>query len=280
MVSTWPRRCRPRPSERLTTAARQIPTIAAPVMASLNGTPVLVAISSENAAAVWQRSLHQPVIFAPGRVNDAPAAGQRPETDRRVCAQHDPEGNVERLDIAGGEQHAGDDAHGFLRVVGAVIEAEERGRKQLQAPEPAVDPRGRRPAEQPEDRGHDAEAEHQADERRQHHEDQGQGPAAGQYRDEAGLRHCRACTAASAWKNWSADRNTSDDPHDRATRPAKRPQRSPRGCHPGADEPRHGRAVGAAATKLKRCPDHRLPGESTRVDTTVVPSWRVGKPLM
>ncbi len=69
------------------------------------------------------------------RVDDAPAAGQRAEANRDVRGEHDPERDGELAQVAGGEEHAGNDAHGLLRVVGAVHQAEERGRQQLQPPE-------------------------------------------------------------------------------------------------------------------------------------------------
>ena len=53
-----------------------------------------------------------------------------------ACAdKHDPEWNRELRQQAAGKQHAGDDAHGLLRVVGAVAEAVRRGREQLQLAE-------------------------------------------------------------------------------------------------------------------------------------------------
>jgi hypothetical protein len=56
--------------------------------------------------------------------------------------QNHPERDEEVIDQAAGVEDPGDDAHRLLRVVGAVIETEERRRHQLKAAEPAVHARG------------------------------------------------------------------------------------------------------------------------------------------
>ena len=92
------------------------------------------------------------------RVDDAPAARERAERDRGVRGEHDPDRNrqmtVVELQVAAGDQRAGDDAHRLLRVVAAVPEAVGRGRQQLQPPEPLIDAARRRALEDPEDGHH------------------------------------------------------------------------------------------------------------------------------
>ena len=73
------------------------------------------------------------------RVDDPPPARQRAEPDGGVSREHHPERHVERpLQVARREQHAGDDPHRLLRVVRAVVQAEQRRRHELQAAEPLV----------------------------------------------------------------------------------------------------------------------------------------------
>ena len=151
------------------------------------------------------------VIFDPivWMMRQPPASVPRPIA---ACAARTTQnGIVERLDVAGREQDAGDDPHRLLRVVGAVVQAEERGRQQLQPPEPAVDAltaastgRSRRSpssATSPAD---------EADERRQDDEDDRLGPAAGDDRRRSRpwpppRRHSRRSARATSW---SAGRST------------------------------------------------------------------------
>src|SRR5260370_701274 len=72
-------------------------------------------------------------------LDDAPAAGHGAACHGQVTADDDPVGDIVGLHEAAGDEGGGDDAHAFLGVVGAVAEAVARGRKQLQAAEPAVD---------------------------------------------------------------------------------------------------------------------------------------------
>ena len=130
----------------------------------LTGTPRCVAVKSEIAPAV---SAAKPptgcslVIFDPIVWMMRQPPDSVPERDRGVRRQDDPERNrmPSELEIAAGEQHAGDDPHRLLRVVAAVAQAVGRGRQQLQPPEPVIDAAGRRPRERPEDRHHQQEAE-------------------------------------------------------------------------------------------------------------------------
>ena len=129
-------------------------------------------------------------------VDDAPAARERAEPDRGVGGDHHPERDREFGQVAGGEEHAGDDAHRLLRVVRAVHQAVGRGREQLEPPEPAVHLARRRVPEDPVVRGHQREAGREPDQRRQHHEHERLGPAGRDDRAEAGLRDRRARVAA------------------------------------------------------------------------------------
>ena len=106
------------------------------------------------------------------RLDDPPAAGQRPQPDRRVRGQDDPQGDGElRSEVAGGEEEARDDPHRLLGVVGAVPQAVEGGRHELEPPEEPVDPAGGRAAEGPEHRDHQPERERETEQRRQHDEE-------------------------------------------------------------------------------------------------------------
>src|SRR4029077_1458287 len=69
-------------------------------------------------------------------LDDAPASGHRAPGHGEMAANNHPVRNVERFEQTAGRQRGGDDAHAFLRVVGAVAETVKRGRKQLQPAEP------------------------------------------------------------------------------------------------------------------------------------------------
>ena len=118
----------------------------------LTGTPRCVAVNSEIAPAV---SAAKPptgcslVIFDPIVWMMRQPPDSVPERDRGVRQQDHPQVDPERADVAAGEQHAGDDPHRLLRVVAAVAQAVGRGRDQLQPPEPPIDARRRRTAEDP-----------------------------------------------------------------------------------------------------------------------------------
>src|SRR5258708_39701706 len=112
-------------------------------------------------------------------MNDAPSARQRAEADRGVGREDDPPRNVEGLQVSGRDELAGDNAHGLLRVIGTVAEAEGRRRTELEAPKPLVHSlRDDVPAE-PEGRNHESESGKHADERRDDDEDQRLRPASG-----------------------------------------------------------------------------------------------------
>ena len=89
----------------------------------LTGTPSAVAVNSDTAPAVsaakpptgCSRVIFDPIVWMMRQPPDSV-----PSAIDACAAQHHPERNVERLDVAGREQHARDDAHRLLRVVGAV----------------------------------------------------------------------------------------------------------------------------------------------------------------
>ncbi len=109
-----------------------------------------------------------------------------------ICAQRDREiggqddrpvplapvgGEISLLHDASGVERAGDDAHGFLRVIAAVSQAVKRRRDQLQFAEELVH-LARRPAtENPGDGHHEAKSQHKPHHRRHDNEDQGLRPA-------------------------------------------------------------------------------------------------------
>ena len=135
----------------------------------------------------------------PHRLDDAPAAEGRPQCDGGMAHEDHPDGHVERLaKVAGAEQQHRDDPHGLLRVVGAVAQAVQRRRHQLQPPEETVDARRRAVPDQEHHQGHRDHAQHQPEGRRDedeckdlgdaaHHDDmrtRGGNPGAGEPGDE------------------------------------------------------------------------------------------------
>ena len=98
--------------------------------------------------------------------------------------------------VAGGDQQHPDDADGLLRVVAAVAQAVGAGGDQLQAPEPAVDPRRRGAAEQLRHQHHHQRAQQEAQQRRHEDEQHGLPDAGGDQRAGAGLGHHGADDAA------------------------------------------------------------------------------------
>src|ERR1035437_7057878 len=122
----------------------------------------------------------------PHRVHDAPASeissggnggirgegdgpGQASPVTEHVLLAHEP-GSIES---------AGDDAHGFLRVVAAVSQAVAGSREQLQFAEPLVNLLGRFVSQQPINGDHEPEAHDQSHDGRDHNEDQGLVPPGG-----------------------------------------------------------------------------------------------------
>ena len=198
------------------------------------------------------------------RVDDAPAASECAESNGAVRRQHDPERDVERFDVAGREQHTGDNPHRLLRVVGAVIETEECGRQQLQPAEPAVDAGRRRPAEDPLNRRHQQQARRQTDERREKDEDDRLGPAARDERRETGLRDSGARIATN--QRMRRARRQAEVPRDQVPDDgARRPAEDDREGHdldidhPGPHGPGHGGPERECGDEVEeRRPDYRF----------------------
>src|SRR4051812_18945338 len=71
------------------------------------------------------------------RAHDPPAPDGSAGGQRRRRDDDHPRRDLDLGDDAGGEQREGDDAHGLLGVVGSVGECHERGREDLEPPEPA-----------------------------------------------------------------------------------------------------------------------------------------------
>ncbi len=125
-------------------------------------------------------------------LDDAPAARHGSPSDGQVAADDYPIGNDEGLEQASGNERGGDDAHAFLRVVGAVAEAVASGGDELQAAEPLIHFQRALPADDPTRDDRDGHAQEHADQRREKNEGDGLNPAAKDERAEAGLCDCRA----------------------------------------------------------------------------------------
>ena len=199
-------------------------------------------------------------------MNDSPSAGECSEADRGVGDEDDPERNLEPGNVPGREQHPGDDPHGLLGIIGAVIQAEKGGRHQLRPPEPAIDARRRHPSEQPHDGGHQRQAQTHADERRQHDEDDGLGPARRHDRAPARLGH--GGTRIPADQRVRRARRQAKEPgdqipHDRAAQTAEdHGERDDVNVdHAGAHGPGHGGSEGEGGDEIEeRRPDDGLAG--------------------
>ena len=147
IVSTQAQTTRLATSQRTADSRRDVPTpTIEPVIVCVvdTGIPAADVANSVSAPALsaqtpptgWSR-----VIFGSHRLHDAPSAGQRPERDRRVCAQHDPDRHASfGGSVAPGDEERQDDAHGLLGVVGAVAEAVRRRRHELAVTEASVQP--------------------------------------------------------------------------------------------------------------------------------------------
>src|SRR5216683_5771696 len=114
----------------------------------------------------------------PHGFDDAPAPGHGAAAHGEMATNNHPIQNVESFEQAAGRQRCGDDAHTFLRVVGAVAETVERGGEQLQAAEPAVDLEGPLLANDPTGGDGDPHADDEAEDGREKNEQDRFGPAA------------------------------------------------------------------------------------------------------
>src|SRR5713226_6994916 len=128
--------------------------------------------------------------------DDAPASSQCPASHRRVTSDDYPKGYAVVPQQAAGDQRRGDDAHAFLRVVGAVADAVRRGGDQLQTAEPAVHTVGRLTPDHPTGDHGDQQAHEQAHKRREKKKEHRLGPASGDQRLHSDTGHGRAAVAA------------------------------------------------------------------------------------
>src|SRR6266849_5882506 len=71
-------------------------------------------------------------------LDDAPAARHGSPGDGQVAANNHPVRNDEGLEQTSGDERGGNDAHAFLRVIGAVAETIASGGDELQATEPLI----------------------------------------------------------------------------------------------------------------------------------------------
>ena len=90
-------------------------------------------------------------------LDDLPSAEDRAEAHGQRADQDDPLRHIERLDLAGGEERHGDDAHGLLGVVGAVAEGHEGRREDLEPAEVLADDAGSEVTEEIQDQLHEAD---------------------------------------------------------------------------------------------------------------------------
>src|SRR5438270_1669348 len=131
----------------------------------------------DGAGALSAESADRPELGDLGThgTDNTPAAEISSQPHGRVGADDDPPlirapafGELRLSEIATGEQRAGDDAHGFLRVIAAVANAVSGSGEELQFSEKLINGAGRGAMEDPRDGDHEREADNEADERRQH----------------------------------------------------------------------------------------------------------------
>ncbi len=125
-------------------------------------------------------------------LDDAPAARHGSPGNSQVAANEHPVRNDEGLEQTSGHERRRDNAHAFLRVVGAVAEAVASGGDELQAAEPLINFQGALPANDPTRDDRDGHSQEHAKQRREKNKDDGLNPAAKDERAEAGLCYCRA----------------------------------------------------------------------------------------
>src|SRR5712664_598143 len=129
-------------------------------------------------------------------LDDAPAARHGSPGNGQVAANDYPVGNDEGLEQASGHERRGDDAHAFLRVIGAVAETVASGGDELQAAEPLIHFQRALPANDPTGDDGDGHAQEHADQRREKNKSDGLNPAAKDERAKAGF--CYRCAAEAA----------------------------------------------------------------------------------
>src|SRR5208337_1431625 len=110
-------------------------------------------------------------------LDNAPAASHRAATHGEMAADNHPVGNRVVLHQSTGNQGGGDDAHAFLRVIGAVTQTVGCRRNQLQTTEPAVHAARPLMADYPGGEDTDQPADQHADDGRKEDEENRLGPA-------------------------------------------------------------------------------------------------------
>src|SRR5579859_2092563 len=129
-------------------------------------------------------------------LDDAPAPGHGAAGHREVATNDHPIRDIKSFEQAAGRQRGGDDAHTFLRVVGAVAETVKSSGEQLQPAKPAVNLEGALIAYDPTGSNRHGDADDEAHDRREENEQHRFGPAAEDQRAEAGVGHGSAAITA------------------------------------------------------------------------------------
>ena len=146
MVRIHAQTMRPATPQRTADSRRVAPTpTIEPVIVCVVLMPMPISVAMRIATAAPVSAAKPPtgasfVIFVPivRTIRQPPESVPRPMAT--MGSEHDPERHIERRDVAGRDEHAGDDAHRLLGVIGPVHEAEQRRRQQLQPPEQLIDP--------------------------------------------------------------------------------------------------------------------------------------------
>src|SRR5579864_895825 len=111
-------------------------------------------------------------------LDDAPASGHGAAGHGEVATNDHPIRDIKSFEQAAGRQRGGDDAHTFLRVVGAMAETVKCSGEQLQPAKPAVDLKGALIAHDPTGSNRHGNADDEAHDRREENEQHRFGPAA------------------------------------------------------------------------------------------------------
>ena len=130
-------------------------------------------------------------------LDDAPTARHGSPSDGQMAANDHPVRNDEGLEQTSGHERRRDNAHAFLRVVGAVAEAVASGGDELKAAEPLINFQGALSADDPTRDDRNGHAEQHANQRREKNKHDGLKPAAEDESVEAGLCYRSATEAAN-----------------------------------------------------------------------------------
>ena len=112
----------------------------------------------DRAARFRAESLHgaEPRDPRSHRMNNSPAAEERPQSHRRLTGEHHPQRHVKpALQLPLRVQERGDDSHRLLGVIAAVAQRIQRGRHKLEMSERIIHAEGRRPHKYPGDQQHE-----------------------------------------------------------------------------------------------------------------------------